>query len=131
MASAFERRQAPPCVYNVDMRPAAGSAAPFSGANHPELQVWVKHLDAEGVDPLVALIALADALPPAAVTVLTEPVPLSTVSWTFDNAGTERAANGGGVCLMQGDWPRDCRAFKCKTWPAADFAAIGEKTGAL
>ncbi|PHN24231.1 acyl-CoA thioesterase [Pseudomonas sp. ICMP 460] len=98
LASEFERRKAPPCVYNFDMRPATGSAAPFSGANHPELQVWVKHLDAEGVDPVVALIALADALPPAAVTVLTEPVPLSTVSWTFDIVSAPEA---GGWFLLK------------------------------
>ena len=57
---------------------------PFSGAADPELLMWVRHEDAQGIDPMVALIALADALPPASITTLTAHVPLSTITWAVD-----------------------------------------------
>ncbi|WP_260958715.1 thioesterase family protein [Pseudomonas citri] len=79
----LDSRVAPACAYNFEMRPAGGSL-PVSGADNPELLMWVRHLDAQGVDPAVALIALADSLPPAAMTCFTEPAALSSASWTID-----------------------------------------------
>nr|WP_240997949.1 thioesterase family protein [Pseudomonas viridiflava] len=75
--------QAPICVHNFQKK-SAGGALPFSGAAEPELLMWVRHEDAQGIDPMVALIALADALPPASITTLTAHVPLSTITWTLD-----------------------------------------------
>ncbi len=80
----LDRPHAPPCIQNFQIRPVTGGALPFSGASFPQMIMWARHLDSEGVDPLIALIALADVLPPAAAAVLTEPVPISTISWTFD-----------------------------------------------
>ncbi|MEE5145046.1 thioesterase family protein [Pseudomonas alliivorans] len=74
---------APNCVHNFQKRPAGGTL-PFSGAAEPELLMWVRHEDAQGIDPMVALMALADALPPASITTLTTHVPLSTITWTLD-----------------------------------------------
>jgi acyl-CoA thioesterase len=74
---------APACAYNFEMRPAGGSL-PVSAAENPELLMWVRHLDAQGVDPAVALIALADSLPPAAMTCFTEPAAISSASWMID-----------------------------------------------
>lgn len=68
---------------HFEMRPAGGSL-PVSGAENAELLMWVRHLDAQGVDPAVALIALADSLPPAAMTGFTEPAAISSASWTID-----------------------------------------------
>jgi hypothetical protein len=39
---------------------------------------------ADGADPLVALIALADVLPPASMPAFPEPGVISTLSWSFD-----------------------------------------------
>lgn len=75
--------QAPICVHNFQKK-LAGGALPFSGATDPELLMWVRHEEAQGIDPMVALIALADALPPASITTLTAHVPLSTITWTLD-----------------------------------------------
>ncbi|WP_245874981.1 thioesterase family protein [Pseudomonas frederiksbergensis] len=80
---ALDRNVAPACAYNFEMRPAGGSL-PVSGAESPELLMWVRHLDAQGVDPAVALIALADSLPPAAMTCFTEPAAISSASWMID-----------------------------------------------
>lgn len=79
----LDRNVAPACAYNFEMRPAGGSI-PVSGAKNPELLMWVRHLDAEGVDPAVSLIALADSLPPAAMTCFTEPAAISSASWMID-----------------------------------------------
>ncbi|TAN10264.1 MAG: thioesterase family protein [Burkholderiaceae bacterium] len=78
-----ERRVGPVFAQNFDIRPAGGSRL-MSGAAHPELLMWMKHVDAAGVDPTVALVALADGLPPAAYTSFTERAPISSVTWTFD-----------------------------------------------
>ncbi|MDB6444455.1 Acyl-CoA thioesterase [Pseudomonas sp. NFACC32-1] len=79
----LDRQIAPACAFNFEMRPAGGSL-PMTGADHPELLMWVRHLDAQGVDPAVALIALADSLPPAAMTCFTEPAAISSASWMID-----------------------------------------------
>lgn len=78
-----EKRLGPAFAQNFDIRPAGGSAL-MSGAAHPELLMWMKHADARGVDPVVALVALADGLPPAACTSFTERAPISSVTWTID-----------------------------------------------
>lgn len=74
---------APAFTGNFQMRPAGG-AIPVSGAAYPELLIWMKHVDASGVDPAVALVAMADALPPAAFTSFTEAAPISSINWSFD-----------------------------------------------
>ncbi|MCC4592977.1 thioesterase family protein [Xanthomonas campestris pv. cannae] len=73
----------PAFVANFDMR-LAGGALPISGAATPELLVWARHRDAGGVDPSVALVALGDCLPPAAMTCFTAPAPVSSMTWTLD-----------------------------------------------
>lgn len=79
----LDSKVVPTCASNFEMRPAGGSL-PVSGAESPELLMWVRHLDAQGVDPAVALIALADSLPPAAMTCFTEPAAISSASWMID-----------------------------------------------
>jgi hypothetical protein len=46
--------------------------------------VWLRHHDASASDDLVRLVALADALPPAAFASLGEAVPISTMTWAID-----------------------------------------------
>lgn len=88
-----EKSLGPAFARNFDIRPAGGSRL-MSGAAHPELLMWMKHVDAAGVDPAVALVALADGLPPAACTSFTERAPISSVTWTFDVLRPE----------LQGEW---------------------------
>jgi acyl-CoA thioesterase len=59
---------------------------PVSGAAHPELMAWVRHVDAGGVDPTVALLALGDSLPLAVMASFTEFAPISSMTWTLDMA---------------------------------------------
>ena len=74
---------APAFIANFELRPAGG-AMPMAGAEHPELLFWVRHGEAAGVDPALALVAMADALPPAVFSALRTPAPASSVNWSFD-----------------------------------------------
>ncbi len=62
----------------------AGGASLRGGSSTPEFLVWLRLLDPEGIDPVVALLALADAVPPAAIAVFPSPGPISTMSWHVD-----------------------------------------------
>jgi acyl-CoA thioesterase len=62
----------------------AGGALPLSGADKPELLIWLRHVDRSLPNAAVPLIALADAPPPAAFSMFPEFAPISTMTWTID-----------------------------------------------
>jgi acyl-CoA thioesterase len=61
----------------------AGGGLPFSGAR-PEFVMWARHRDSSGVDPTIALVAIADVLPPAAAVASPTSRPVSSVTWSLD-----------------------------------------------
>lgn len=73
---------------HLDQRLAGGSR-PVSGAETGEMLVWVK-LVGNAPQSLTSLVALADALPPAAMARFTAPAAISTVTWQLDLADPER-----------------------------------------
>lgn len=79
---AFADADAPRPAFaeNFDIRRAIGDG-PLHPGGPPRYVAWVRHRDATGVHPAVALIALADALPPAATAVFEEWAPVSTITW--------------------------------------------------
>jgi acyl-CoA thioesterase len=80
----FPAGHTPPGFFpNFEMRIADG-ARPLSGAEKPEFSVWVRHVEEDGVDPTIALVALADSLPPAAMVHFPMMAPISTMSWGID-----------------------------------------------
>ncbi|MDH3006805.1 MULTISPECIES: thioesterase family protein [Gordonia] len=72
----------PAFVDNVEMV-RAGGTVPLGDDGDPRFLAWVRHRGAEGVDPTIALVALADALPPATTAAFTEWAPISTMSWSL------------------------------------------------
>jgi acyl-CoA thioesterase len=74
--------QGPTFAANFDIRHVSGGL-PFSGGP-PEFAMWARLSAHEGADPLVALLALADVLPPAAMPVFPEFGVISSLSWSFD-----------------------------------------------
>jgi len=62
----------------------AGRAGIISGSDTPDLLTWIRHRDTEVADSEAGLIALADALPPAAMMMFTEPSPVSTATWSME-----------------------------------------------
>jgi acyl-CoA thioesterase len=62
----------------------AGGQRLVSGAQTPELLMWLRHRDGEAMHTLAGVIALFDTLPTAAYTMLTSPAPASTVTWSIE-----------------------------------------------
>lgn len=62
----------------------AAGAAPMSGADVPEFCVWMRHRDEAMRQSRTGLVALADALPPAAMASLHGPAAVSSITWQFE-----------------------------------------------
>lgn len=73
-----ERR--PQFADHFNMRLAAG-AAPVSGAERGDMTLWLRHKDEGALWNPTTLLSLADAPPPAAMSMMTEPTPISTMTW--------------------------------------------------
>ncbi len=71
----------PAFTRHFDMRPADGPRL-LTGQDSADMLVWVRYIDTPACDAVVALLALADALPPAALMLQREFGPISTMSWT-------------------------------------------------
>lgn len=68
---------------NFDYRPAIFWQA-NDGTARGDFAFWVRLRDGRGVDPYVGLLALADALPPAAMPLASRPGPTSSANWTIN-----------------------------------------------
>lgn len=93
---------------NFETRLASGGRLFEHSAPRPEFAVWTRFLDPGAADPISALLALADCLPPAAMVHFPQPAPISTMTWTIDvlapptqldgwhllSASSEHAAHG-------------------------------------
>ncbi|HET7314346.1 thioesterase family protein [Salinisphaera sp.] len=93
------RNLGPNFARHFDTARVAG-AAPMSAAEEPEFCVWIRHRDEAVRDSTVGLVALADALPPAAMACMQQPAPVSSVTWQFELLG-ERPATVDGWWLCR------------------------------
>jgi acyl-CoA thioesterase len=72
----------PDFARNFDMRLAAGNRP--LGQGDPEFTCWTRFTRSQAVDPLTGLIALADALPPAAMVSFPAPAVISSMTWSIE-----------------------------------------------
>jgi hypothetical protein len=79
----FPNAQRPAFAAHFETR-RAGKYARASGPAEPDLLLWIRHNDPGARHGLAGLIALADALPPAAITMFPAPAPISTITWSVD-----------------------------------------------
>lgn len=79
------RDNGPAFFHNFEVRRAAG-ALPVSGATEPEFHLWVRLNDRADLAPVIAMTCIADCPPPAALTAMTAPAPVATISWQLDVA---------------------------------------------
>lgn len=80
----------------------AAGARPRTPGAAPTMTVWLRHRDdGDDSDP-VRLLALADALPPAAMTMSTERIMISTMTWSVDML-TAAPATPSGWWLVQAE----------------------------
>ena len=77
----FPGGRGPNFTQQFDFKRAGGS--PIGQAGAPDFLVWIRHKD-PAARSLAALIALADALPPPAITLFPERAPISTMTWSLD-----------------------------------------------
>ncbi len=89
----FRSQFAPGFTGQFDGR-LAGKVAMLSGSDNPDLLTWIRHRDPDVAETDAGLIALADALPPAAMLMFAEPSPVSTATWSMEFL-TGRYANRG------------------------------------
>lgn len=59
-------------------------ALPIEQRDTPDLMRWVRLKDRGGLDPMVELIAIGDALPPAAMALFDRPGPISSMTWMLN-----------------------------------------------
>jgi acyl-CoA thioesterase len=91
----FKRDAARPhFTHHFDMRLAAGSP-PVSGAEEADICLWLKTLEGDYPALDVALLALGDAPPPAALSLYDQFTPLSTMTWAVDMMSTDLVSPDG------------------------------------
>ena len=75
----------PNFLAQFDLKLADG---PFlvSGSDRPEFTTWSRLADDRDVPPEIALVCIADSLPPAAMTGFRKVAPISTITWSLDLA---------------------------------------------
>lgn len=72
--------QGPTFAQNFDIM-LAGGHPPMSGASEADISIWMRHKDPATRSDAVALLALADAPPPAAMSMFTVPGRISSMTW--------------------------------------------------
>lgn len=79
---------------NFESRLVGGGRLLDTSAPKPEFTVWTRYRDVGAADPVTALLAIADCLPPAAMVHFPQPGPLSTMTWSVDIMTTPTRADG-------------------------------------
>ena len=78
--------QGPGFTVHFDMEHCLGPG-PFSGADHADVGMWLRHRDPEArtrpVDP-THLLSIADVPPPAAMAMMSERGPISSMTWMVE-----------------------------------------------
>lgn len=93
------RGQGPAFLSNFHVLRAGGSA-PMSGAEKADLRLWLSHADPDVPDGPTSLLALADVPPPAAMSLFTQPAPISSMTWMAEFL-TETPTTRGGWWLSR------------------------------
>ncbi|MEM5515567.1 thioesterase family protein [Henriciella sp. AS95] len=77
---SFFGDQRPNFAHNFNIRLVAGER-PVTGAERGDLLLWLRHKDEAAIWNPTTLLSLADAPPPAALSMLTKPAPISSMTW--------------------------------------------------
>lgn len=89
----FPNAERPSFTTNFETR-GTGRRSPKDAPREPDLLLWVRHNDPAARHGLAPLIALGDALPPAAIPLFPHPAPISSISWGVDMIHPEAAVAG-------------------------------------
>lgn len=78
--SFFGSGRRPNFAHNFNVRLAKGEP-PVSGSESGDITLWLRHKDEGALYNATTLLSLADAPPPAAMSMMTEPGPISSMTW--------------------------------------------------
>ena len=73
----------PSFAKNFEVHMAMGDR-PVSGSSDPTIGLWMRHRDRGAPENTTSLLALGDAPPPAAMSMLKTPGPISSMTWYID-----------------------------------------------
>ena len=73
-------RPRPGFTQNFDMLMASGGR-PISGSSEKSIGLWMRHLDPDAPQDATAVLAIGDAPPPAAMSMLSVPSRISSMTW--------------------------------------------------
>lgn len=91
---------AAPAMANPDPKFFTGNleyrhALPLEERHTPDFMRWVRLNERDGLDPMVELMAIGDALPPAAMALFERPGPISSMTWQINLLAAEPATTDG------------------------------------
>ncbi|MFM5923050.1 MAG: acyl-CoA thioesterase [Novosphingobium sp.] len=109
-------------------------ALPRSEEKLPELDWWVRLKDRDGLDPMVALLLLGDALPPGVMPLMDARAPISSMTWLI-NLLTPLPATRDGWYLLRsaGNYAeKGCSSQDMAIWNAdGEAVAVGMQSIAI
>ena len=120
-------RELPTFTQHFDMRLAGGERL-ASGAKRGELTWWVRFREPGSAPPAVALLALVDALPPAAFCQLPTIGPVSSTSWMLHMLALEPETEDG-WWLLRSEASRTAGGFSAQTMTVWNTAGQPVATG--
>ncbi|WP_033920016.1 thioesterase family protein [Sphingomonas sp. 37zxx] len=146
--AAIESRVAHDAAERAPRTPPGADAKPHSGPDHfftgnfeylddksalapAEWLRWLRLRERGGVDPLVELLAIGDALPPAAFRLFDAPVPISSLSWIV-NILTPAPATDDGWWLLHAKADRAVDGYSSQRmtiWNAAGEPVVEAMQG--
>ena len=83
LAPVPDHHARPPFVRHFDMRPTTGPRFAWK-SEVGEYLTWVRFVEEPTCHPAIALLAMGDALPPAAMALFSEFGPISSMNWTVN-----------------------------------------------
>ncbi|MEZ5946223.1 MAG: thioesterase family protein [Hyphomonas sp.] len=92
-------RRRPAFSRHFNVRLARGGP-PLSGATSGEIALWLRHKDMQAPMDAVSVLALADTPPPAAMSMLSQPAKISSMTWMAEFL-TDRITTQDGWFLAQ------------------------------
>jgi acyl-CoA thioesterase len=131
--SFFGEGRRPTFANHFNVRLADGSP-PMSGAENGDITLWLRHKDEGALYNSTTLLSIGDAPPPAAMSMMTEPGPISSMTWMAEFLTDEiRTTDGWFLVHHEAQSTRDGYSSQSmRMWNAdGDPLMIGRQTIAV
>ena len=112
----------PAFLQHMDLRWAYGPT-PYSGADNADFGGYMRLKNQQGAFTLAHLVALVDAWPPAVTTLLAQPAPASSLTWTLELLQEPKEAE------MQDFWQYQVHTDFCRDGYGHTDARVWDKHG--